>query len=446
MTVFATDGSGTLVVSPTTADIGSGGNTLVFTYTAATGGTTSGQLRHRRACGLDDAIDDGLERRLHAVHLRERRNRRRLDPGERHHARRWSQCTVTYGSKTSGGAGATAPAVAGVSSFAAQQKSTGGGTLTSLASSPQVTVVAGSVMFDQAAVSVAEGANGASTSAGLHVVLAAVSAVDVTVHVAVTGGTATAGTDTSTLDQDITIPAGQTSAAVPFNVLGDDVVEGAETAQITLTAISGATAVAPFVATVTITNDDVATLTVTGADIVNNAASIVEGGGLVAPLTLTLDHVSATDITVTVATVDGSATAPGDYTPLNNQVFTIPAGQSSVTIPLHANADGIDEPSETFTVHFASASGAVLNAPDITITILDNDQPTVTPSRRSPHRRQLPRCPPQAVRRFGRSALASCSFWSVACCSAIRRRRTALRVTVWRCADSPGTFPFRANL
>jgi hypothetical protein len=113
--------------------------------------------------------------------------------------------------------------------------------LAALATSPQVTVVAGSVMLDHSAVTVAEGTNGATTSAGLHVVLGALSAVDVTVHVKVTGGSATAGTDTSTLDMDITIPAGQTSAAVPFNVLGDDVVEGDETAQITLTAISGAT-------------------------------------------------------------------------------------------------------------------------------------------------------------------------------------------------------------
>src|SRR5262249_17884375 len=49
-----------------------------------------------------------------------------------------ASCTVTYGSTASGGAGATAPSQVGALAFTSQERSTGTGTLTNLASSPQV--------------------------------------------------------------------------------------------------------------------------------------------------------------------------------------------------------------------------------------------------------------------------------------------------------------------
>lgn len=233
-----------------------------------------------------------------------------------------------------------------------------------------------------AAVAVAEGAPGASTPAALNVLLDHAVGGDVVVHAEITGGTATSGTDVSALNTNVTIPGGSTSAPVPLSVFGDDLVEPNETVQVTLTAVSGAAVIAPFVATVTITNDDAATVSVPDADIV-----IVEGGpggtavGLAttSQLLLQLDHPSSTGIGVRVATADGTATAPADYTAFD-QVFTIPAGATSLVVPLTAVDDAIDEADETFTVRVLSATGASLTPVDLVVTLVDNDGPIPPPT------------------------------------------------------------------
>src|SRR5439155_1639435 len=48
--------------------------------------------------------------------------------------------TITYGSKASAGPGATATSTLGAQAWQAQERSTSGGTLTNLASSPSITV------------------------------------------------------------------------------------------------------------------------------------------------------------------------------------------------------------------------------------------------------------------------------------------------------------------
>src|SRR5205807_1170755 len=44
ITVYAADGTGTLTPSPTTVPVGSSGNTMTFTYTAAAGGISNGSV------------------------------------------------------------------------------------------------------------------------------------------------------------------------------------------------------------------------------------------------------------------------------------------------------------------------------------------------------------------------------------------------------------------
>lgn len=383
-TVYATDGSGTLTVAPPTADIGSSGNTLVFTYTAAVGGTTSGQITVDVPAGWTSPSTTGSNAGFTQSTCGSVATAGSTIQVSGIALAGGGTCTITYGSMTSGGAGATAPPAAGTSTFNAQEKSTGGGTLTALAASPEVTVVAPAVVLDTAAVSIAEGNTGASTSAGLDVELAAVSAVDTTVHVAITGGSASSGADVSALDMDLTIPAGDASVAVPLDVLGDETVEPDETVEITLTVVSGASLGAPSTSTVTITNDDTATLTVPAA---NASVTVVEGGVagsvlLAVPqatqsqVVIELDNPSASDITVDVVTLDGTATAPDDYAAIG-QTFTIPAGQTSLVVPLTVVADTVDESDETFTVRFTGATGAVLAASDVTVTIVDDDLPLV---------------------------------------------------------------------
>src|SRR5205823_10128618 len=52
-----------------------------------------------------------------------------------------SSLTIVYGSTASGGSGATAPSSTGAQVWQAQEKSTSGGSLTNLGSSPSITVL-----------------------------------------------------------------------------------------------------------------------------------------------------------------------------------------------------------------------------------------------------------------------------------------------------------------
>ena len=390
VSIPSADGSGTLTVAPTTVANGSTANTFVFTYTAATGGTSDGQITVEvpagwstpsttgSAAGFSQSTCGTVVVAVATIEV----SGVTLASG--------ATCTITYGATTSGGSGAAAPSVPGPYPFAAQQKSTSGGLLTNLASSPAVTVAPANVSLSTAAVTVAEGNTGATTDAGIDVVIDSVQAADVVVHVKITGGSATAGADVSSLDADVTIPGGSSSADVPLSVLGDGVVEGDETAVVTLSIVTSTVALGtPAVATVTITDDE-PTETISVNNGIDSEVHIVEGGGALPSgsftlgpptneLNLTLSSPSATDITLQVNTVDGSATAPADYTAIN-QVFTIPAGATSLTIPLSAVHDFIDEPNETFVVRLSNATGAVLSATDITVTIVDSplDVPGVT--------------------------------------------------------------------
>ncbi len=137
----AVDGTGTMAVSPKHAFAGTAGNTLTFTYTAATtitngaidvtapagwsapsanaadpGATTS-------TCGTVGASGQTIE--ITGVNLASA-----------------GTCTIVYGS-TAGGPGATAPSSGGLKAFPTKESSSASGTLTELATgSPHVSVTA----------------------------------------------------------------------------------------------------------------------------------------------------------------------------------------------------------------------------------------------------------------------------------------------------------------
>ena len=89
---------------------------------------------------------------------------------------------------------------------------------------------------------------------------------------------------------------------------------------------------------------------------------------------MTLSNPSATDITLTLTTADGSATAGTDYTGTTGSV-TIAAGATSGTFSVAVVDDAIDESDETFTVSVQSVdAGTVGSTSDTgTGTITDND-------------------------------------------------------------------------
>ena len=116
------------------------GNTVTFTYTAATGGLTNGAVTFDVPTGWSAPSTTGsaagyTTSSAGTVSVAGRTvtvGSLTLGGG--------GTVTITYGSTASGGSGADAPTVSGAQTWSAQQKSTSGGTLTNLATSPSITV------------------------------------------------------------------------------------------------------------------------------------------------------------------------------------------------------------------------------------------------------------------------------------------------------------------
>jgi hypothetical protein len=104
-------------------------------------------------------------------------------------------------------------------------------------------------------------------------------------------------------------------------------------------------------------------------------ASVNEGAGSV---TLTVERILSTIHTesVSFATANGTATAPGDYTAVSGPLQFNP-GEATKTITVPIVNDGTDENPETFTVTLSNpTNGATLGGLfSVTVTIEDNDNP-----------------------------------------------------------------------
>jgi hypothetical protein len=207
----------------------------------------------------------------------------------------------------------------------------------------------------------------------------ATSLVDTVVSYVVTG-TATDGTDFTSLPGSVTIAAGTTTALIDINVLNDNIVELTETLTITLDSITaGASALfigASAADSVTITDEDSAEVTLVAND--PTAAEPGDDG----QLTVSLSSASGTDTTISY-TVAGSATPGNDFTALSGTV-TILAGDTSAVIDISIVDTALLESSETVVVALASITAgdadislsATTNSG--TVTIADDDAATVT--------------------------------------------------------------------
>lgn len=142
--VFAADGSGTLT-TPTTSVVASSTNTIVFTYTAAAGGMSSGEVdiavptgwtapTASAASGCTTTSAGTLSFSGQTIKV----------TGLTLAAT--ATLTVTYGATTgsacTSGDGGTATATTGAQTWQGQEKSTSAGTLTNITPSPSITVTA----------------------------------------------------------------------------------------------------------------------------------------------------------------------------------------------------------------------------------------------------------------------------------------------------------------
>lgn len=220
-------------------------------------------------------------------------------------------------------------------------------------------------------VSLNEG-NSGTRLANFVVRLSQASPSPVSYNVTTANGTATAGSDylAKSLTGE-TIPAGQTSRAFSVTVNGDGAREADETFFANVTNVTGAS-VTDAQGRATIVNDDNPMLSI--ADV-----SIAEGnsGTRLATFTVKLSQASASPVTYSIATANGTAVAGSDYGARSLSGETIPAGQTSRTFAVTINGDTSVEPNETFS---ASISGASVSVSDGFANgfILNDDGPTLS--------------------------------------------------------------------
>jgi hypothetical protein len=169
-----------------------------------------------------------------------------------------------------------------------------------------------------------------------------------------------------TVPASVTIPAGQASVSVPITVINNNVIDG--TSQVTISAAS--TGFVSGSKQVSVTDDDVVNL-----GLHFSTEAVTEGSPSPAAIgTVVRDVMTNQPLTVTLTSSSSLASVP-------TQV-TIPANQASVTFAINVPDDTIVNGTRSVIIgaYLTTASGAVLGvgATSTTLTILDNDGPTLT--------------------------------------------------------------------
>ncbi|MEZ4675358.1 MAG: Calx-beta domain-containing protein [Caldilineaceae bacterium] len=182
-------------------------------------------------------------------------------------------------------------------------------------------------------------------------------------------GTAQPGQDYTTVDNVLVIPAGQTSGSFTVPIVNDTLDEENETILLDLLNPVGAKLGAQGRAVLTIVdNDALPTLSVSGPDTVEHAN--------VAEFVFTLSAASGRPITLTVNTINDTATAPADFVALVDKRVVIPAGTTTAKVQVQIVDDKIQEPAERFFLS-VSATNATLTTGQAAATIRDNDGNTL---------------------------------------------------------------------
>jgi hypothetical protein len=174
------------------------------------------------------------------------------------------------------------------------------------------------------------------------------------------------------LSGSATIPAKASSVSVNVVPINDRIFEATETVVLTLQAGAAYLLGEPNSATVTIADNDLPAVRITAAD-----ADASETG--TDPGQFTVSRTGSTHVTLVVYyTVSGTATNETDYAAVGNSI-TLPAGASSGVLVINPVDDQDYERSETVTVTLTADPGYILgSSKTATVTIADNDLPTVT--------------------------------------------------------------------
>ena len=200
----------------------------------------------------------------------------------------------------------------------------------------------------------------------------------------VTASAVSASDDDFSAGGSVSVLAGEKSATLAFDAVGDDLVEGSETVELGLgTLPTGFTAGSRDTTTVTIADADSARFEFSAV-----SGEVSEGGETSLRLTITNGVAFAADETVDLA-VSGSAVAGSDFVLVDSggQTLTAPyavtlaAGESSAAVTLRAADDADAETTETVTLTATLAStGKVVGSAAVALGPSDLGKAEVTVS------------------------------------------------------------------
>ncbi|NCR69383.1 MAG: hypothetical protein GPJ34_24335 [Microcystis aeruginosa LL11-07] len=188
------------------------------------------------------------------------------------------------------------------------------------------------------------------------------------------GGTATNGTDYTSIPTSVTFAANSSTATVTVDPTADTTVESDETVALTLASGTGYTVGTTTAVTGTITNDDVILPSITLAV---SPSSVTEDGTTNLVYTFTRSGVTTNALTVNY-TLGGTATLNTDYTRTGTtNTVTFAAGSSTATVIVDPTADTTVESNETVALTLATGTGYTVGTPNAATGTITNDDVTL---------------------------------------------------------------------
>jgi hypothetical protein len=194
------------------------------------------------------------------------------------------------------------------------------------------------------------------------------------VNYATSDGTAMSGQDYTAASGTLSFAAGETSKTFPINITEDQIQEGDETLNLTLSNPSGGALLsAPGTAVVTIVDNEQAP-GLPELSIAN--VTQAEGNSGLSNFTfkVTLSAVSNQTVTVHFATHDDTAAGGIDYDSVSGMLAFLPGDTvKTIDVPVHGNTTL--GPNRSFKVNLGNVTNATLGNNEAVGTIVDDDAP-----------------------------------------------------------------------
>ncbi|WP_353845708.1 Calx-beta domain-containing protein, partial [Microcystis sp. 49638_E5] len=190
------------------------------------------------------------------------------------------------------------------------------------------------------------------------------------------GGTATNGTDYTSIPTSVTFAAGSSTATVTVDPTADTTVENDETVILTLATGTDYTIGTTTAVTGTITNDD-SNVTLPSITLAVSPGSVTEDGTSNLIYTFTRSG-STTNSLIVNYSIGGTATNGSDYASIPTGVI-FAANSATVTVIVDPTADTTVEDDETVILTLASGTGYTIGTTTAVTGTITNDDSNVTP-------------------------------------------------------------------